>query len=293
MDKNLDFIYQAECLEVSFRVLDPRVPAKAIFSWDFGDSKGIAYNQKQPTYTYEKSGFYPVTLTITSSDGSVDLSATKVVLVNILANTNLSNSIYVLIDKYIPSEINQGMTLEDKKIFINKWQLYIGPLVNHEIPDNKITDELYYEGLENQLIMELAVWDFATVTLTNLILSTGEYLSQLTSTKETTGDGESEPEKARGDRIKQITTGPTEVQYYDKVSESVSSLYKAYTTAAGPNGILEELKRNLCILASRLDIFLPFCDQPNTIVAPKVVNHRRPGLLSGPNPGYPVKRNKR
>ena len=41
---------------------------------------------------------------------------------------------------------------------------------------------------------------------------------QLTSTKEQTGDGTSKPELARGDRIKQITTGPTEVQYYPSLA---------------------------------------------------------------------------
>ena len=53
---NLDFVAIANGLEVSFRVLT-KVPAKAIFDWDFGDDKGSVYDVKQPTYTYEKSGF--------------------------------------------------------------------------------------------------------------------------------------------------------------------------------------------------------------------------------------------
>ncbi len=36
---NLDFVAIANGLEVSFRVLT-KVPAKAIFDWDFGDDKG-------------------------------------------------------------------------------------------------------------------------------------------------------------------------------------------------------------------------------------------------------------
>ena len=56
-----------------------------------------------------------------------------------------------------------------------------------------------YEALENQLIMELAAWDYLNVKLLNLLTSTGEYLSQLTSTKEQVGEGSSKPEQARGD----------------------------------------------------------------------------------------------
>ena len=37
---NLDFVAIANGLEVSFRVLT-KVPAKAIFDWDFGDDKGF------------------------------------------------------------------------------------------------------------------------------------------------------------------------------------------------------------------------------------------------------------
>ena len=220
--ENLDFVATTNGLEVSFRVLS-QVPVKAIFDWDFGDDKGSAYDVKQPTYTYEKSGFYTVALNITNSDG-LNLSATKLVIVNTEAVTTLTDSIYNLINYFIPSEISDGITIEEKEMYITKWQLYIQPLVNHCIPLDKYNDELMYGALENQLIMELAAWDYLNVKLLNLLTSTGEYLSQLTSTKEQAGDGSSKPELTRGDRIKQITTGPTEVQYYDMLSDSTSSL---------------------------------------------------------------------
>lgn len=183
--ENLDFVATTNGLEVSFRVLS-KVPAKAIFDWDFGDDKGSAYDVKQPTYTYEKSGFYTVALNITNSDG-LNLSATKLVIVNTEAVTTLTDSIYNLINYFIPSEISDGMTIEEKEMYITKWQLYIQPLVNHCIPLDKYNDELMYEALENQLIMELAAWDYLNVKLLNLLTSTGEYLSQLTSTKEQEG----------------------------------------------------------------------------------------------------------
>ena len=286
--KNLDFLAIANGLEVSFRVLT-KVPANAIFDWDFGDDKGSVYDIKQPTYTYEKSGFYTVVLNITDSSG-LNITSSKQVIVNIDSNTNLSDSIYNLINHYIPSEISKGMTLQEKELYINKWQLYIQPLVNHDIPLNKYNDELMYEALENQLIMELAAWDYLNVKLLNLLTSTGEYLSQLTSTKEQAGDGSSLPEQVRGDRIKQITTGPTEVQYYDMLSDSTSNLWKTFSRALQPGGLIDELKKNLCMLSERLDIYLPFCDRHNNLVIPRVVNRRRPGVLDGPNPSMPVKK---
>ena len=242
---NLDFVAIANGLEVSFRVLT-KVPAKAIFDWDFGDDKGSVYDVKQPTYTYEKSGFYTVALNITNSEG-LNLNATKTIIVNTESKTTLTDSIYNLINYYIPSEISDGMSSEEKAMYITKWQLYIQPLVNHIIPLDKYNDELMYEALENQLIMELAAWDYLNVKLLNLLTSTGEYLSQLTSTKEQVGDGSSKPEQARGDRIKQITTGPTEVQYYDTLADATSSLWKTFSQAMQPGGIIDELRKNLCM----------------------------------------------
>lgn len=51
---DLDFQYTVEGLDVSFSVTS-KVPAKAIFNWDFGDDKE-AYNQRNPSHSYEKSG---------------------------------------------------------------------------------------------------------------------------------------------------------------------------------------------------------------------------------------------
>lgn len=289
MNTHLDFIYVTSGLEVSFRVIS-KVPAKSIFDWDFGDDKGEVFNAgRHVSYSYETPGFYTVTLRVTNSSG-LDLVVEKTLVVCDYGHTTLSDTIYNLIDYYIPSEINQTMSREEKSIYITKWQYYIGPLVNHPVPPDKYTDELWYEALENQLIMELAAWDFLNVKILNLLTSTSEYLSQLTSTKEQSGDGTSKPELARGDRIKQITTGPTEVQYYDQLVESASSLWKTLSQAMQPGGLIDELRKNLCTLASRLEIYLPFCDSVSRVVVPKVVNRREPTPLGGPNPSIPVKK---
>ena len=57
--------------------------------------------------------------------------------------------------------------------------------------------------------------------------------------------------------------------------------------------LIDELRKNLCMLASRLEIYLPFCDEVFRTVVPKVVNRRQPGVLDGPNPSAPVKGGKK
>lgn len=287
MEHGFDFLTVRSGLSVSCRVIG-KVPVKCVFDWDFGDDKGEVFNKRHPSYTYENAGFYTITMHVTSSTG-LDITISHNVVVCDFGHTTLSDSIYNLINNLIPSELSNGMTDEEKRFYINKWQLYIGPLVNHPIPPDKYQDELWYEALENQLIMELSAWDYLNVKLQNLLISTGEYLSQLTSTKDQNGDGTSGPEQARGDRIKQIVTGPTEVQYYDQLADATSSLWKAYTDALKPGGTMDLLKANLCMLASRLEIYLPFCDAVSRTVVPRVVNPRIPGPLDGPNPTAPIR----
>ena len=130
MNNNLDFLYVTSGLEVSFRVIS-KVPAKSIFDWDFGDDKGEVFNGgRHVSYSYETPGFYTVTLHVTNSNG-LDITVDKTLVVCDYGHTALADTIYNLIDHYIPSEISDGMTREDKSIYITKWQYYIGPLVNH------------------------------------------------------------------------------------------------------------------------------------------------------------------
>ena len=263
----LDFVYSVSGLDVSYRILT-KVPADLTPDWDFGDNGGKS-QENSPKYKYDTSGFYTVTLKLGEE------TCSKLVVVSEHVKTVLKGSIYTLIDRYIPKSMS--MTTEDKEAYINKWQLYLQPLVNHEIPLDEYSNELYYEGLENQLVMELAVYDLIYSRIYNLILSTGTSIEDIISGNPS-GDGEG------NERIKQITTGPTEVQFYDSLSESISSIYKTYTQFTQPGGLLDELKKNLCMLAGRLDIYLPICTLPSNPIAPQVVNRRVARGIDGPNP---------
>lgn len=277
------FSYVTKGLQTSFHILT-RVPAKATLSWDFGDFKGSS-ELRNPVYEYEEEGIYTVTLTITPQNGEpITTEQTVMVSSDEKITNHLSASIYELIDNYIPQELDK-MTFEQKATYIIKWQLYIGPLVNHLITPDKYQDELAYEGLENQLIMELAAYDYLNVQMTALLNQTKAFLENVT--KGDSGSSNDDNTEETGDnamRIKRITTGPTEVEYFDKASDSIASWWKYYMQALQPGGIIDILKQNLCTLAYRLDIYLPFCDKLRNVTVPKVVNRRKAGPLGGPNP---------
>lgn len=279
---NLAFIYVTKGLQVSFRIIS-KVPSGVTTSWDFGDFKESSSNDRSPSYTYETAGFYTVTLRVTSGEETIEQSQLVMVSEDENITTHLSDSIYNLIDNYIPKELG-NMDMDQKVTYITKWQLYLGPLVNHEILPDKYQDELAYEGLENQLVMELAAWEYLNVQITALLARTNDFFSKFQNSTES-----SNPEEEDGNtRIKKITTGPTEVEYFDRYSDSIASWWKYYIQALQPGGIIDELRVNLCTLAQRLDIYLPFCDKVRTSVVPKVVNHRKAGPLGGPNPIAPL-----
>lgn len=285
---NLAFIYVTKGLQVSFRIIS-KVPSGVTTSWDFGDFKESSSNDRSPSYTYDTAGFYTVTLRVTIGEETIEQSQLVMVSEDESITTHLSDSIYNLIDNYIPKELG-NMSMDQKVTYITKWQLYLGPLVNHEISPDKYQDELAYEGLENQLVMELAAWEYLNVQITALLARTNDFFSKFQSQSESQSESSNSEEEDNNTRIKKITTGPTEVEYFDKYSDSISSWWKYYMQALQPGGIIDELRVNLCTLAQRLDIYLPFCDKVRTSVVPRVVNHRKAGPLGGPNPTSLVKK---
>lgn len=283
----VDFIFNTVGLKSNFINLSYEVPDEYTYSWDFGD--GETSTELNPTHEYQKIGFYRVSMSIVDSNNRPVEKVTKTVLISDKVKTHLSNSIYVLINTYIPYSIFGKVPSSIKQQFIEKWQLYIQPLVNHEIPVEDFNNELYYEALENQLIMELAAYDYMLLNIQNVINATSqtiiddnsqgsecneEYFSQSSGSSSNTSSGGS---------IKKIVTGPTEVEYFND-TESEKDFISNITKAVQPGGFIDILKQNLCMLAGRLDIYLPICENQTRVVVPRVVNRRRPRLLDGPDP---------
>lgn len=274
----VDFNYATVGLKVTFENLSTGVPSDYTYHWDFGDNTQSTLNN--PTHEFDKPGFYKVTLLIKDPASNIVGSSEQRVPVTDKAKTHLSGSIYQLIDTYIPENIFGVVTTSTKRQFIEKWQLYLQPLVNHCIPLQEYNNEMYYEALENQLIMELAAYDFMSVQVANMVKAQAQSILENNTTS--SSGGSEPPDGYQGD-VKKIQTGPTQVEYFNP-NEDESDLASNIIKALGPGGLLDMMKENLCMLAGRLDIYLPICERPTRVVVPKAVNKRIKGPLSGPDP---------
>lgn len=288
--KTVDFLSTVVGLNARFRAFADELPPDFTVTWVFGDGKTESHvGVVTASHLYENPGDYVVKVTITNNYGGENLSKTNVIGVSDQVNTQLPGSIYELIDTYIPEDIFGKVSLKEKQQFIEKWQLYIQPLVNHEIPIEEFNNELYYEALENQLIMELAAYDYMVVQISLMVGATAESVKDSNSTSSSESESESSESSRGSGEVKRIQTGPTEVEFFndtDSESKTSSNVIKAMQ----PGGVIDILKQNLCMLAERLSIYLPICRTVKKVVVPKVVNHRRPGPLDGPDPGFPVKK---
>ena len=273
----VDFNYATVGLKVTFENLSTRVPSDYTYHWDFGDNTQSTLNN--PTHEFDKPGFYKVILVV-KDPASNTVGSEQRVPVTDKAKTHLSGSIYQLIDTYIPENIFGVVTTSTKRQFIEKWQLYLQPLVNHCIPLQEYNNEMYYEALENQLIMELAAYDFMSVQVANMVKAQAQSILENNTTS--SSGGSEPPDGYQGD-VKKIQTGPTQVEYFNP-NEDESDLASNIIKALGPGGLLDMMKENLCMLAGRLDIYLPICERPTRVVVPKAVNKRIKGPLSGPDP---------
>lgn len=274
----VDFNYATVGLKVTFENLSTRVPSDYTYHWDFGDNTQSTLNN--PTHEFDKPGFYKVILVVKDPASNTVGSSEQRVPVTDKAKTHLSGSIYQLIDTYIPENIFGVVTTSTKRQFIEKWQLYLQPLVNHCIPLQEYNNETYYEALENQLIMELAAYDFMSVQVANMVKAQAQSILENNTTS--SSGGSEPPDGYQGD-VKKIQTGPTQVEYFNP-NEDESDLASNIIKALGPGGLLDMMKENLCMLAGRLDIYLPICERPTRVVVPKAVNKRIKGPLSGPDP---------
>jgi PKD repeat protein len=274
----VDFNYATVGLKVTFENLSTRVPSDYTYHWDFGDNTQSTLNN--PTHEFDKPGFYKVILVVKDPASNTVGSSEQRVPVTDKAKTHLSGSIYQLIDTYIPENIFGVVTTSTKRQFIEKWQLYLQPLVNHCIPLQEYNNEMYYEALENQLIMELAAYDFMSVQVANMVKAQAQSILENNTTS--SSGGSEPPDGYQGD-VKKIQTGPTQVEYFNP-NEDESDLASNIIKALGPGGLLDMMKENLCMLAGRLDIYLPICERPTRVVVPKAVNKRIKGTLSGPDP---------
>lgn len=268
----IEFLFNKNQLEVSFMNLSTDVVGSPL--WDFGD--GNTSTDINPVHTYAKSGRYNVTLSYGLGE---EESQSQVIMVSDKVFTTLSDTIYNLIDYLLPEDVFGPISLSQKQQLISKWQLYLAPIVNHCIPFEEFNNELYFEALENQLVMEAAAYDFMVLRLNQMVQGFSTKLSE----SQSSGSGSSEGTDEEGN-IKHITTGPSEVEFFNE-EDYLSDVFSNVIKAMNPDGIIALMKSQLCMLSERLDIYLPICQRlPKSVVVPRVVNRRKAGFMGGPDP---------
>ena len=269
----VEFIFTKNRLEVTFTNMSSDITEGKTPSWDFGD--GNTSVEESPSHTYEKLGRYIVTLSYGEGEGE---STSMVVMVSDKVFTTLSDTIYNLIDYLLPADIFGEITAAQKQQFISKWQLYLAPIVNHFIPPVDSTNELYFEALENQLVMEAAAYDFMVLRVNQMVQG---FSTKLTESQQSSHSGSGDDDEGK---VKHIATGPSEVEFFNE-EDYLSDVFANIIKAMDPKGIIALMRQQLCMLAERLDIYLPICQRPtNRPVVPRVVNRRKPGFMGGPDP---------
>lgn len=250
------FGYSKSGLTVDF--INTSLNSPTEWLWDFGD--GNNSNDKSPSHTYTEMGFFTVTLTATNDEGSNSLSLT-------IGASDISDmlnaSIFELIDHYIPSALVSEMAGTEKLSLIQKWQLYLQPLVHipYEVSPEYTHNEFKWPGLVNSLIAQLVAYDI-TVQAAN------QFVSNSMSTGGSTGSVETGTGKQQ---IKSIETGPAKTEWYeDKSSEEFKNLADAISSATRAGGAIDLMKGSICMLAQRVSIYLPMCGELDISVVPRV-----------------------
>ncbi len=237
------FSYVRTLLSVQFNDQSLNGPMVS-WLWDFGDGSPTSALQN-PSHAYASPGFYNVTLDVTNAIGTETLMLT--IGVSATQPNPLNQSIWFLIDAYIPPNLITVMDPNEKQALITKWQLYLFPLVEPALNAGDEHIELNWPPLVNELIAELVAYDL-------IIQGANSFMTQLGNE----GSSSSSTTTTSGQQKKSIKTGPTEVEWYeDKTTEELGEVGAAFASALKPGGALDAVKQMICQLSERLRINLP------------------------------------
>ena len=275
--------YSDNYLKIQASVMTSLSTSDHTYVWNMGDGSTEVTGVTFLEHTYPEDGVYQIALKITGPEVPGDthiLELFQQVVISSHTKTQLSGSIYDLVYNYIPKALNSHIGNNQIDFFIEKYQLHLQPIVNHDIPLEQYNNELYYEALENTLIMQLAAYEVTVISVFNLLQSITNVVSEGGSSS---GGNVEDIEQA----VKKIVTGPTEVEYYDNpdlYSESDANMVKNMIGAFKPGGMIDNLKENICMLSKRLKIFLPIiCPDEYGEKVPRSSRTYNPGKFRGPN----------
>ena len=191
------FGYSKSGLTVNF--INTSLNNPTSYLWDFGD--GNTSTEKSPSHTYSEMGFFTVKLVATNTDGSSEPLILTIGAGDV--NDMLNASILELIDHYMPSALRGELSASEKISLIQKWQLYLQPLVYipYEVLEEDTHNELKWPGLVNSLIAQLVSYDV-------ILQGANQFLSASGSAGGTEEENNGGSETTNGQQIKSIETGP-------------------------------------------------------------------------------------
>ena len=234
------FIYTKTGLSVEFTNQSTGNPVSLV--WEFGD--GVSSVDNNPEHLYPYPGFFTVTLTATFDELDEEdnpITDTRVLTIGLVDDETLNpldTPLLSLIGTFLPVNIDIESPHLHIPSLISKWQLFLQPLVNPEIPLVKVYQELYWPPLVNYLIAQLVAYDLIVVAANQYLIGVG----QVSSTDSTESPGE----------VKSIKTGPSEVEWFQG-SETWGEIFK-------PGGTFDQLTNQICSLSHRLRITLYICE---------------------------------
>lgn len=202
------------------------------FLWKFGD--GSTSVEESPSHTYPADGLYKVKLIV--GKGGISYEAGEWVGVNSNPNFySLDVPISELVNQYLPTNLPPINNLQkESNLLIKKWQLFLQPLVNHELSIVNVHKEVYFEPLENYLIAQLVARDLIINAMNQYLIGVG-----------------GKAQDSEGKEIKSVKTGPSEAEWH-----SSADLFKDLFKSGGPFSMLTS---SICSLSHRLRIVIEFC----------------------------------
>lgn len=228
------------------------------FLWSFGDGQTSA--EENPSHTYAAPGLFLVKLVVTKSTIDYEVSS----WVGVIDNTEslvLDVPLSQLVNQYIPVNLPSLNNIDlETTLAITKWQLFLQPLVNHELNITNVYNEVYYTPLENYLIAQLVARDLILIAMNQYVLGVG---------LKSQGDSEE-----NGQEVKAIKTGPSEAEWH-----SSADLWKEIFRSGGPFSVLTD---SICDLSHRLRITLTFCRKLSHSPVPPQVYTKPKTIITSP-----------
>lgn len=222
----------------------------ASWAWNFGDA-GTATTQN-PSHTYAAAGKYMVTLTVTDSNGdTLQTIRYIVVATHPILPLSLEDFVKVKLPSNLPYQSGQLSAV------ISTWQLYVQPLVNTPgVDEIDSFNEAAYPAIVNALIGYLAAYQILLDYVSSAAISAA-------------GSSISGEEGV----VKKIETGPSNAEFFNPADW--------LKTLTQPNGLIEQVRKQLCLLSSRTMIEIPYCPKiPKPVFIPRKAGRNETSFLN-------------